>query len=58
MRETGCGAKILLAFFAARATIKIIKQRHDLQGRVQFPIGGKVRERFGAGFGVIPKPTV
>ena len=29
-----------------------------LQGRVKFPIGGKVRERFGAGFVEIPKPTV
>lgn len=29
-----------------------------LQGRVKFPIGSKVCERFGAGFGVIPKPTV
>ena len=29
-----------------------------LQGRVKFPIGGKVRERFYAGFGAIPKPTV
>ena len=29
-----------------------------LQGRVKFPIGGKVRERFGAGTGVIPVPTV
>ena len=25
---------------------------------MKFPIGGKVRERLGAGFGVIPKPTV
>jgi len=25
---------------------------------VKFPIGGKVRERSGAGFGAIPKPTV
>ena len=30
----------------------------DLQGRVKFPIGGIVRERSGAGFGAIPKPTV
>lgn len=30
----------------------------NLQGRVRFPIGGIVRERFGAGFGEIPKPTV
>ena len=29
-----------------------------LQGRVKFPIGGKVRERANAGFGAIPKPTV
>ena len=29
-----------------------------LQGRVKFPIGGKVRERYHAGFGAIPKPTV
>ena len=32
--------------------------RIDLRGRVKFPIGGKVRERFCAGFGEIPKPTV
>ena len=25
---------------------------------MKFPIGGKVRERAGAGFGEIPKPTV
>ena len=35
------------------------KQNNEyLQGRVKFPIGGKVRERFGAGFGATPKPTV
>ena len=37
---------------------KIINKYEILQGRVKFPIGGKVRERFGAGFGEIPKPTV
>ena len=35
------------------------KQNNEyLQGRVKFPIGGKVRERFGAGFGATPEPTV
>ena len=34
------------------------KSISSLQGRVKFPIGGKVRERSGAGFGAIPKPTV
>lgn len=29
-----------------------------LQGRVKFPIGGKVRERESARFGETPKPTV
>ena len=29
-----------------------------LQGRVKFPIGGKVRERICAGSGEIPEPTV
>ena len=37
---------------------KIVNKYEILQGRVKFPIGGKVRERFGAGFGEIPKPTV
>ena len=35
-----------------------VKYIQFLQGRVKFPIGGKVRERFCAGFGAIPKPTV
>ncbi len=34
------------------------KLNRGLQGRVKFPIGGIVRERVSAGFGVIPKPTV
>ncbi len=38
--------------------VSILLIEYDLQGRVKFPIGGKVRERLGAGFGVIPKPTV
>jgi hypothetical protein len=37
---------------------KIVNKYEILQGRVKFPIGGKVRERFDAGFGAIPKPTV
>ena len=34
------------------------KLNTDLQGRVKFPIGGKVRECESTGFGEIPKPTV
>ena len=48
----------LLTFCAGSAIIMPTTEQQCLQGRVQFPIGGIVRERFGAGFGAIPKPTV
>ena len=48
----------LLTFCTGSAIIMPTTEQQCLQGRVQFPIGGIVRERFGAGFGAIPKPTV
>ena len=38
--------------------IQTIFALHKLQGRVKFPIGGKVRERSSAGTGATPVPTV
>lgn len=48
-----------LVFFLTWVYDKCVNYiRQYLQGRVKFPIGGKVRERKSAGFGEIPKPTV
>jgi hypothetical protein len=45
-------------FLKQRYNKDVNKIPKHLQGRVKFPIGGKVRERSCAGFGAIPKPTV
>jgi hypothetical protein len=49
---------ISACFFQKKCYTGFVKRTEPLQGRVKFPIGGKVRKRESAGFGEIPKPTV
>ncbi len=48
----------VLTIFSQSDIMRVQRYMKILQGRVRSPTGSKVCERFGAGTGVIPVPTV